>query len=152
VGGKRPGDDGRGGHRAALDEDGAKFFQGPADAFLLTVTADDCVAAVLFARRNDLAFTMLGSGSNVIVGDGGIRGVVCSAAMRNVEICGNTVKAQAGAPLDMVVAATVNAGLSGMEKLSGIPGNAGGAVKMNAGAFGQETGDCFAQLQTHCRQ
>jgi UDP-N-acetylmuramate dehydrogenase len=63
--------------------------------------------------------------------------------MRGLEINGTLLSADAGEPLDNIVAAAVNAGCEGMEFLSGIPGSCGGAVYMNAGAYGQETFDCL---------
>ena len=100
------------------------------------------------ARTADAPFTMLGLGSNLLVSDTGVKGIVCcTRGMRKIEVCGTTVKAQAGAPLDDIVAASAEAGLSGMEKLSGIPGSAGGAAWMNAGAFGQETYDCLSCVE-----
>ena len=63
--------------------------------------------------------------------------------MNRILVENDTIKAQAGAPLDKVVELACKAGLAGMEKLSGIPGSVGGAVYMNAGAYGQETADCL---------
>ena len=95
-----------------------------------------------FVRQKGLPLTVLGLGSNVIVSDAGLAGVVASTSrMCRCEVSGHGLSAQSGAALDAVVARGVEAGLSGMEKLSGIPGTVGGALWINAGAFGQETYD-----------
>lgn len=121
---------------------------GPADVFASPATEEEFARAVVFARSNHIALTILGRGSNVIVADKGIRGIVCeTSGLCGVSVSGRTIRAGAGALLDDAVRAAVSAGLGGMEKLSGIPGSAGGALGMNAGAFGQETGDCFVRLR-----
>ena len=95
-----------------------------------------------FVRQKGLPLTVLGLGSNVIVSDAGLAGVVASTCrMCRCEVSGHGISAQSGAALDAVVARCVEAGLSGMEKLSGIPGTVGGALWINAGAFGQEAYD-----------
>jgi len=95
-----------------------------------------------FVRQKGLPLTVLGLGSNVIVNDAGLPGVVASTSrMCRIEVSGSKVRAQSGAVLDAVVARCAEAGLSGMEKLSGIPGTVGGALWINAGAFGQEAYD-----------
>ena len=95
-----------------------------------------------FVRQKGLPLTVLGLGSNVIVSDAGLAGVVASTSrMCRCEVSGHGLSAQSGAALDAVVARCVEAGLSGMEKLSGIPGTVGGALWINAGAFGQEAYD-----------
>jgi len=120
---------------------------GPAEVFLLPEKQSEWIELVHLARLRKLPLTVLGLGSNVLAADCGVRGLVCSTkGRRDFEICGDIVKASAGAPLDDVVRAAVKAGLSGMEKLSGIPGTAGGAVWMNAGAFGQETFDKLSRF------
>jgi len=95
-----------------------------------------------FVKRGGLPLTVLGLGTNVIVSDSGLAGVVASTCrMAGCAVSGRRVRADAGAALDSVAARGVEAGLAGMEKLSGIPGTVGGALWINAGAFGQETYD-----------
>ena len=134
------------GRRCRLCEPLAKYttyqIGGPAEALVLPKTRDEWVTLIKFARLNRVPLTVLGLGSNVLVADGGVRGIIASSRLRrNVEIADDLICATAGAPLDDVALASVKAGLCGMEKLSGIPGTVGGAVWMNAGAFGQETFD-----------
>jgi UDP-N-acetylmuramate dehydrogenase len=115
---------------------------GPAEALVLPKTRDEWVTLIKLSRINRLPLTVLGLGSNVLVSDKGLPGIVASTRLRrDVGVAGTIVTATAGAPLDDVVLSSVKAGLSGMEKMSGIPGTVGGAVWMNAGAFGQETFD-----------
>ena len=90
------------------------------------------------AKKKGLAVTVIGNGSNLLVGDKGIRGLVIEvgAQMNAVEVQGNILRAQAGALLSQVAAKAAAAGLGGMEFAAGIPGSMGGAVTMNAGAYG----------------
>ena len=92
------------------------------------------------AKKKGLAVTVIGNGSNLLVGDKGIRGLVIEvgAQMNAVEVQGNILRAQAGALLSQVAAKAAVAGLGGMEFAAGIPGSMGGAVTMNAGAYGGE--------------
>ena len=95
---------------------------------------------ILDMNKYNLDFHILGLGTNILVGDLGINGLVCCLKdFENIEIKGNTVYALAGTPLDKVIASAVLNNLGGLEKLSGIPGSVGGAVFMNAGAFTGET-------------
>ncbi|MFA6434710.1 MAG: UDP-N-acetylmuramate dehydrogenase [Elusimicrobiales bacterium] len=95
-----------------------------------------------FCSENKVPFLVLGAGSNILVSDRGLAGVAAlTVKMDKTEISGDLLTAEAGALWDNVVRAAVSAGLAGLEKTSGIPGTAGGAVFMNAGAFGQEAFD-----------
>lgn len=113
---------------------------GPAD--VLVHIKNTAEAAYVLAEANKMALPVLviGNGSNLLVRDGGIRGVVLviGSAMSGVHIEENTVRAEAGAMLRAVARDAQRAGLSGMEPLSGIPGTIGGAAYMNAGAYGTE--------------
>jgi len=114
---------------------------GPAEVMFRPADEDD-LAAFLAARPADVPVTVLGVGSNVLVRDGGVAGVVIrlGRAFAEVRVEGDRVIAGAGA-LDLVVARTAaEAGLTGLEFLSGVPGTIGGALRMNAGAFGGDTG------------
>ena len=98
--------------------------------------------AGLFREAGDagMQVTVIGHGSNLLVLDGGIRGLVIRVEknMRDVHTIGNRIVAQAGAMLGTVALAAAEAGLTGMEFASGIPGTVGGGVTMNAGAYGGE--------------
>ncbi|WP_207957036.1 UDP-N-acetylmuramate dehydrogenase [Rubrobacter tropicus] len=114
---------------------------GPADALLEPKSADEVVAAVNAARENDVPVTVLGGGTNVLVRDGGIRGLTIRLAksLTNVEADGTSVIADAGVLYPVLANTTAAKGLAGLEFATGIPGTVGGAVFMNAGAYGSET-------------
>jgi UDP-N-acetylmuramate dehydrogenase len=114
---------------------------GPADALLEPKSVDELVAAVREARENGVPVTVLGGGTNVLVRDGGIRGLTIRLAksLTNVEVDGLSVAADAGVLYPVLANATAAKGLAGLEFATGIPGTVGGAVYMNAGAYGSET-------------
>ena len=113
---------------------------GPAD--FLTFPRNEGEIAGLFeeADRSGIPVTVIGHGSNLLVLDGGIRGLVISIGknMRAINRNGNTLTVQAGAMLGSAAAEAAEAGLTGLEFASGIPGTVGGGVTMNAGAYGGE--------------
>jgi len=116
---------------------------GPADALFLPADADD-LAHFLAALPRDVPVTMIGVGSNVIVRDGGVDGVVIRLAGRQfaqIHIENDRVTAGAGALDSMVAKAAAKAGVAGLEFYAGIPGTIGGALTMNAGCYGAETKD-----------
>lgn len=117
---------------------------GPAEVYVYPQTSEEWSFVLKLARTEQVPLRIIGFGSNILVSQNGIGGITCSTKrMNNISVTGNTIKAQAGAALDKVCQLACKAGLAGMEKLSGIPGSVGGAVYMNAGAFGQETFDCL---------
>jgi UDP-N-acetylmuramate dehydrogenase len=116
---------------------------GNAEALFIPADADD-LAEFLKALDAAVPVTVLGVGSNVIVRDGGIEGVVIRLAGRawaQVTTEGETITAGAGALDAMVAKASAKAGLAGLEFYAGIPGTIGGALTMNAGCYGSETKD-----------
>ena len=114
---------------------------GPADALLEPNNADELIEAIGKARAHGIPVTVLGGGTNVLVRDGGIRGLTIRLAksLKGVEIEGVRVVADAGALYPVLANTTAGRGLGGMEFATGIPGTVGGAVYMNAGAYGSET-------------
>jgi UDP-N-acetylmuramate dehydrogenase len=119
---------------------------GPAEILFRPADADD-LATFLAAKPPELSLTILGVGSNLLVRDGGIKGVVVrlSAAFGRVAVEGTRVRAGAAA-LDAAVArAAADAGLAGLEFLRGVPGTIGGALRMNAGCYGSEIKDVFVE-------
>jgi len=99
---------------------------------------------VLSAMR----WTVLGAGTNVLYDDGVFEGaVLCTRALQGCVVTGRELRASAGTPLGEAIRAATEAGLSGLERLWGIPGTVGGAVAGNAGAFGQETFDCLFKIR-----
>lgn len=121
---------------------------GPAELFL-TPEADQLPGTLNFLRERRVPVTVIGNGSNLLVGDGGIRGVVIEIGrqMDAVSIEGDCVTAQAGALLSKVAQEAYRRGLSGMEFAAGIPGTVGGAMVMNAGAYGGEMKDIVSSVK-----
>ncbi|MCI8622316.1 MAG: UDP-N-acetylmuramate dehydrogenase [Provencibacterium sp.] len=117
---------------------------GPADLYLLPDRAEQIAALLPFAIERELPVHLLGRGSNVLVSDAGIRGVVLAVTDRLSEIAltsSGTVSCAAGASLEKLCRFALDHRLSGLEFAFGIPGSVGGAVFMNAGAYGGEVKD-----------
>ena len=114
---------------------------GPADALLEPSSAEELIEAIQRAREHTIPVTILGGGTNVLVLDGGIRGLTIrlARALTAVDVCGTEVVADAGVLYPVLANTTAGKGLGGLEFATGIPGTAGGAVYMNAGAYGSET-------------
>ncbi|MCR5144848.1 MAG: UDP-N-acetylmuramate dehydrogenase [Lachnospiraceae bacterium] len=115
---------------------------GPADLYV-EPEIEQAGDVISYCMDNDIPITILGNGSNILVGDKGIRGVVLSfgSAASKIKIDGNIIIAEAGAMLAKVANEAANNSLSGLEFAAGIPGTVGGAMLMNAGAYGGEMKD-----------
>lgn len=112
---------------------------GPAEIYVEPAGEADLGEVVKFVTERGVNWFVLGRGSNLLVRDGGFRGVVICLAhpgFRAVEIVGDRMRCGAGAKLKQVAVEAKRAGLSGVEFLEGIPGSVGGALRMNAGAMG----------------
>ncbi|MGN1080491.1 MAG: UDP-N-acetylmuramate dehydrogenase, partial [Acutalibacteraceae bacterium] len=122
---------------------------GNAEIFVIPENTEQLRLAVLCAKNENVPYFILGNGSNILVSDKGIRGaVICLSKLSEVRICGeNTLYAGAGAKLLAVCAAARDASLSGLEFAYGIPGSVGGAVCMNAGAYGGEMKDVILKVE-----
>ncbi|MBE3577829.1 MAG: UDP-N-acetylmuramate dehydrogenase [Limnochordales bacterium] len=116
---------------------------GPADCMVFPRSEEQVEAVLRFCRTRNIPVLVIGRGSNLLVRDGGVRGVVVKLAdnFAQWEIEGREVWAQAGITLRRLALQTALAGLTGLEFASGIPGALGGAVVMNAGAYGGEIKD-----------
>jgi UDP-N-acetylenolpyruvoylglucosamine reductase len=115
---------------------------GPADVYVEPASEADLAAVLKLCAARDEMFFLLGRGSNLLVRDGGIRGVVICLvhpAFNAVVVNGERIHCGAGAKLKQVSVEAKRAGLTGVEFLEGIPGSVGGALRMNAGAMGRET-------------
>jgi UDP-N-acetylmuramate dehydrogenase len=122
---------------------------GNADVLFIPADAED-LSAFLKGLDPAVPVTILGVGSNVIVRDGGVEGVVIRLAGRafaGIVTEGETITAGAGALDAMVARASAKAGLSGLEFYAGIPGTVGGALVMNAGCYGSETKDILVSAR-----
>lgn len=120
---------------------------GPAD--VLVQPDETALAAILaLCRQYHVPYSFIGNGSNLLVGDKGIRGVVIEMTdpMGNIEVDGTRITAQAGAMLSKIANTAASNGLGGMEFAAGIPGSVGGAVVMNAGAYGGEMKDIIEKV------
>src|ERR1044071_665325 len=123
---------------------------GPADFYVEPASENDLAAVLQFCTTRGLKFFALGRGSNLLVRDGGFRGVVISLAHPNfsgVEIEGERLRCGAGAKLKTVAVEAKRNGLAGLEFLEGIPGSVGGALRMNAGAMGGATFDIVESVR-----
>ena len=120
---------------------------GTADIFVIPKVTE-IASVVEICKSFGEPVTIIGNGSNLLVGDGGIRGIVLNIGknMKKIEIEGDTLKIEAGASLAATAAAAAKAGLTGLEFASGIPGTFGGAVVMNAGAYGGEMKDVLVSV------
>lgn len=114
---------------------------GKADLFFLAEKPEELIFAVRTARKLSLRFFVLGGGSNVLVSDSGFKGLVIKNECRQVWIKEKKVTCQSGVLLTDVVSSTCQHSLSGLEFAAGIPGTVGGAIRGNAGAFGESIGD-----------
>ncbi|OZI13567.1 UDP-N-acetylenolpyruvoylglucosamine reductase [Bacillaceae bacterium SAS-127] len=116
---------------------------GKADLFVTPSTYEEVQQVVKFANENEIPLTLLGNGSNLIVRDGGIRGIVINLEFLNKIYVSedNTLVAQSGAAIIEASREALKAKLTGLEFACGIPGSVGGALFMNAGAYGGEIKD-----------
>ncbi|TPR24262.1 UDP-N-acetylmuramate dehydrogenase [Apilactobacillus micheneri] len=113
---------------------------GPADLLAFPKSIDEVQELLQLANSENLPITVLGNASNLIIKDGGIRGLVIMLTdMNSIETTDNLVIADAGAAYIDVTIAAQKSSLSGAEFAAGIPGSVGGAIFMNAGAYGGET-------------
>ena len=145
--------------RDRLGEEGLKLAEpmrehttfrvgGPAELFLMPKNGEEVADAIRILRKYDVPVMILGNGSNLLVRDKGIRGAVILIGSRMSDICvkGEELEAQGGALLSTAAAKAADAALTGLEFAGGIPGSIGGAVVMNAGAYGGEMKDVLISV------
>ena len=119
---------------------------GPADVFIKATTIEEAKSIVEFANNNSLPLQVIGNGSNILVKDEGIRGIVLKLQLNQIVIQDHNdnnvyVVVGSGVVLGVLAQKLMQEGITGFEELSGIPGTIGGAVRMNAGAHGKEMKD-----------
>ena len=116
---------------------------GNADLYVMPGSIDELSSVVKACRENDYPFMVIGNGSNILVKDQGYKGAIIEVNNRinSVDVIGDEIVADAGAKLSSVAMAAYENDLAGFEFAHGIPGNVGGAVVMNAGAYGGEIKD-----------
>jgi len=123
---------------------------GPADVFVTPDTIDKCIKTISLCKGFDFEYFVLGKGTNLLVNDEGVHSVVIcvSNLLSDIELVDdNTIKCGAGSLLSNVCSFAQKNSLSGMEFAYGIPGTCGGAVVMNAGAYGGEIKDIFTECE-----
>ncbi|MCI8805959.1 MAG: UDP-N-acetylmuramate dehydrogenase [Clostridiales bacterium] len=121
---------------------------GNADVFIIPNDSGEIIDAIKLCEEFKAPFYIIGNGSNILVGDGGINGVVIQIFknMGNIGVNGNIIKAEGGALLSLISRKALEEGLTGLEFASGIPGTVGGGVCMNAGAYGGEMKDIISKV------
>ena len=120
---------------------------GPCEYFLQPQSIEEVQALLQICHEESIPFYIVGNGSNLLVSDAGITGAVIQIYKRinGITIAGEEIKVQAGALLSQLAKAAVDNSLGGLEFAAGIPGTVGGAVVMNAGAYGGEIKDVLTQ-------
>ena len=122
---------------------------GPADVMIIPSNEEELINAVKLCREHGVQFYIMGNGTNLLVRDGGMRGAVIkiNEGLNKIQIEGNNIYCQAGAFLTGVSRAAMVDSLTGIEFANGIPGTIGGAVTMNAGAYGGEMKDVIKSVR-----
>lgn len=122
---------------------------GPADIFIMPCSIEELKDSIKILQEYEIPFMVMGNGSNLLVSDKGIRGAVIQIGgrMSNVVIDGECVHAEGGVLLAALSSKVAESSLTGLEFASGIPGTVGGAVTMNAGAYGGEMKDVLVSVE-----
>lgn len=120
-------------------------YGGPADIFVKVNDTEELKSILNIAKEQNVQVIVIGNGSNVLVKDKGIRGIVVKLDFNTIEIKEETLNVGAGVLLSKLARVALDAGLTGVEFASGIPGNFGGTVYMNAGAYGNQISDILIE-------
>ena len=122
---------------------------GPADYFVTPKDEKEIAAVIEICKKREIPYYIVGNGSNLLVGDKGYRGVVIQIfkTMNHIRVSENEIYAAAGSSLAQIASAALAAELTGFEFAAGIPGTIGGAVVMNAGAYGGEMKDILKDVE-----
>jgi UDP-N-acetylmuramate dehydrogenase len=119
---------------------------GPADLFVAVSDPASFVEAHRISRASGIETIVIGGGTNLIVADEGFGGLVLKLANSELRTDGETVRVDSGVPLQTLVDYTIDAGLRGLETMTGIPGSSGGAVYGNAGAYGHSIAERISRV------
>lgn len=139
--------------RVALSEPLGKYTSfrigGPADFYLEPAGREDVIKMVTYLQQRRIPFMMMGKGSNMLVNDQGVRGAVVNLeeGLNGISMDGEFVNVEAGLAMARFVDFCIQQGLAGVEMLPGIPGTIGGAIMMNAGAYGGEIADHLVDVE-----
>lgn len=120
---------------------------GPVKKFVSINSMEELKEAINFAKQNNMKFLVIGGGSNLLVSDLGYDGLIIKNEIKGSKREGDRLIVKAGTVLQVLVDLSILHGLSGLEKLAGIPGTVGGAVYGNAGAYGQTISDTISQVK-----
>jgi len=135
-----------------LDRHTSMGVGGPADALVFPQSREELAGLIRLLQKENVPFLTLGNGTNLIVRDGGCRGaVVALQGLKKLSLVVQPegkvlIRVEAGVPLAAIVHLSIKESLTGMEFCAGIPGSVGGAVRMNAGAFGMEMKDVVTEI------
>lgn len=122
---------------------------GNADVFVIAKNIEEIKCVIKFSRENNILLTILGNGSNVLVSDKGIRGIVLQVGTKEIKIekqKNALVEVDAGVMLGTLAQVLLKQSIAGFEFAAGIPGSIGGAIRMNAGAYGGEMKDIVKKV------
>lgn len=119
---------------------------GNADYFIKAYTVEEIQTILKLAKENAIPLFILGNGTNLLVKDEGFRGIILQIKLENIKIDGTCVTVQSGVKNAVLSKRLVDNELTGFEFASGIPGTIGGAIKMNAGAYGNEMKDIVTEV------
>lgn len=127
---------------------------GPADLFVTPGSIQAVADSIRICKGTQTPYAVIGNGSNLLVSDTGYRGVIIQIGRNLNQITGNgeEIRAQAGAMLSVIAKTALSESLTGFEFASGIPGTLGGAVVMNAGAYGGEMKDVLTEVTVLTRE
>jgi len=114
---------------------------GPAKYFCRVKTEEDLIQAVKWAKKKKIPYFIIGGGSNLLISDKGFKGLVIKLSMKQCQLTENNLLLGSSLMLSQMVRFSLKNNLTGLEWATGIPGTVGGAVRGNAGAFGQEISD-----------
>lgn len=140
--------------RVKINENLIKYhtfrINGIAEVIAEPKSIDELVDMIELCKENNYRFTVIGRGSNIIFKDCQYKGIlIVTKEMKDITVEGNIIRCLCGAPLPLVAKIALDNNLAGMEKLSGIPGSMGGAVLMNAGAYGCEIKDVLTSVTVY---
>lgn len=134
-----------------INEDLFKYhtfrIKGTADMVAEPTSIKELIDMITICKENEYKYNVIGRGSNILFNNGVYNGIlIVTRGISNIEIQDNKIKCSCGVPLPLVAKKALDNGLSGLEKLSGIPGSIGGAILMNAGAYGAEIKDVLSSV------
>lgn len=121
---------------------------GNADFLVIPESKEEILKILSFVKANNIPYFIMGNGSNLLVSDEGYRGIIIKLAggLNKIKVNGDSLYVEAGAIMSKISSVCVNNSLDGFCELSGIPGTFGGAVYMNAGAYGREIKDVLTDI------